>query len=46
MGTFAAAAALGCRLSSRWQASPMMPLESSARAITFTAEVSALWVTV
>ncbi len=41
----AAAAALGWRSRSLRQASPMMPLESSARAMTLIALASALWVT-
>ncbi len=41
----AASAATGCRARRRRHASPMMPLESSARAMTFIAEASAFVVT-
>ncbi|MDP4013104.1 MAG: hypothetical protein U0990_07275 [Candidatus Nanopelagicales bacterium] len=44
-GTWAATAAFGWRSSRRWQASPMIPLESSARVMTLIAEARALCVT-
>ena len=45
IGFVAAAAARGWSSNSRRHASPMMPLESSARAITFSDDASALCVT-